>query len=198
MLPTSLKNLIDNLRQLPGIGEKTAERLAFSMLSFSKEQLNSFSDAIIAIRDNVCYCEICGNISDGKICPICSSNLRDHSILLVVEKAKDVLLFEKIGAYKGVYHVLNNLISPLDGIGPQDINLSSLVNRVEKDNIKEVIFALKPSIEGETTVQYIKKILSKFDIKVSKLAIGVPIGTDMEYIDSLTLELAIDERKNIN
>lgn len=198
MLPTSLKKLIDNLRQLPGIGEKTAERLAFSMLSFSKEQLNSFSDAIIAIRDNVCYCGICGNISDGKICPICSSNLRDHSILLVVEKAKDVLLFEKIGAYKGVYHVLNNLISPLDGIGPQDINLSSLVNRVEKDNIKEVIFALKPSIEGETTVQYIKKILSKFDIKVSKLAIGVPIGTDMEYIDSLTLELAIDERKNIN
>ena len=200
MLPNSLKRIIDCFKKLPGIGEKTAERLAFALLDSSKEQMTIFSDSIIDIRDNICYCSVCGNISDSEICSICSSSVRDDSIVLVVEKSKDILSFEKIGVFKVKYHVLNGLISPIDNIGPNDINLNSLISRVKNGNIKEIIFALKPSIEGETTLQYIKKLLYEVsnDVKVSKLAIGVPIGADMEYIDSLTLELAIDERKSLN
>ena len=200
MLPNSLKRIIDCFKKLPGIGEKTAERLAFALLDSSKEQMTIFSDSIIDIRDNICYCSVCGNISDSEICSICSSSVRDDSIVLVVEKSKDILSFEKIGVFKGKYHVLNGLISPIDNIGPNDINLNSLISRVKNGNIKEIIFALKPSIEGETTLQYIKKLLYEVsnNVKVSKLAIGVPIGADMEYIDSLTLGLAIDERKNIS
>ncbi len=200
MFPSNLKKVIDCFKKFPGIGEKTAERLAFSLLDFNKEQLTIFSNSIADIRDNICYCDVCGNISDNEICTICSSSTRDDSIVLVVEKAKDILLFEKIGVFKGKYHVLNGLISPIDNIGPNDINLISLIQRIKENNIKEVIFALKPSIEGETTLQYIKKLLYDVsnDIKVSKLAIGVPVGADMEYIDSLTLEMAIDERKSLN
>lgn len=200
MFSNSLKRIIDCFKKLPGIGEKTAERLAFALLDSSKEQMTIFSDSIIDIRDNICYCSVCGNISDSEICSICSSSVRDDSIVLVVEKSKDILSFEKIGVFKGKYHVLNGLISPIDNIGPNDINLNSLISRVKNGNIKEIIFALKPSIEGETTLQYIKKLLYEVsnDVKVSKLAIGVPIGADMEYIDSLTLELAIDERKSLN
>ena len=191
MLPNSLKRIIDCFKKLPGIGEKTAERLAFALLDSSKEQMTIFSDSIIDIRDNICYCSVCGNISDSEICSICSSSVRDDSIVLVVEKSKDILSFEKIGVFKGKYHVLNGLISPIDNIGPNDINLNSLISRVKNGNIKEIIFALKPSIEGETTLQYIKKLLYEVsnNVKVSKLAIGVPIGADMEYIDSLTLEI---------
>ena len=198
MLPNSLKNLIDCFKSLPGIGSKTAERLAFSMLDFDKNNLTNFSNAILDIRDNIDYCEICGNIADGKLCNICSNSDRDFSTIFVVEKPKDIILFEKLGIYKGMYHVLNGLISPLDGIGPDEIDLVGLLKRIEENDVKEIILALKPSIEGETTMQYINKILVDKEIKVSKIATGVPIGTDMEYIDSLTLELAIDERKNMN
>lgn len=198
MLPNSLKNLIDNLKMLPGIGGKTAERLAFAMIDFDKNNLTSFSDAILEVRDKISYCKKCGNISDGEVCLICSNSDRDFSTIFVIEKPKDIILFEKLGVYQGVYHVLDGLISPLDGIGPDEIKIAELLYRVETENIKEIILALKPSIEGETTMQYIRKILSDKDIKISKIATGVPIGTDMEYIDSLTLELAIDERKNMN
>ena len=200
MYPECIKNLIDSFRNLPGIGSKTAERLAFCMIEFDKEKLTDFSNAICNVRDNICNCNICGNISDQEVCYICSDEGRNHSIIFVVEKPKDIILFERIGVFNGVYHVLNGLISPLDGIGPNEINLSSLLDRVSDGSVSELILALKPSIEGETTMQYIKKILDnlKLDIKVSKIATGVPIGTDMEYIDSLTLEMAIDERKNLN
>lgn len=198
MLPNSLKNLIDNFKCLPGIGGKTAERLAFSMLNFDKNNLTNFANAIIDVRDKITYCKLCGNISDSELCSICSDKERDFSTIFVVEKSKDIILFEKLGVYKGVYHVLNGLIAPLDGIGPDEIAISELLSRVDNDNIKEVILALKPSIEGETTMQYIKRLLIDRNVKVSKIATGVPIGTDMEYIDSLTLELAIDERKNMN
>ena len=198
MLPNSLKNLIDCFKSLPGVGGKTAERLVFSMLDFDKKALTNFSDSIIDFRDNIGFCEICGNISDGKICSICNNLERDNSTIFVVEKPKDIILFEKLGVYNGVYHVLNGLISPLDGIGPDDIDLAGLINRIDKGEVKEVILALKPSIEGETTMQYIRKLFENKDIKISKIATGVPIGTDMEYIDSLTLEMAIDDRKNMN
>lgn len=198
MLPNSVKNLIDNLKNLPGIGTKTAERLAFSMLDFEKKNLTSFSDAILEIRDKIQKCSICGNISDNELCSVCSNKERDFSTIFVVEKVKDIVLFEKLGVFKGVYHVLGGLISPIDGVGPNDIDILGLVNRINNDNVSEVILALKPSIEGETTMQYISKILSDKNIKISKIATGVPMGTDMEYIDSLTLEMAIDERKNMN
>lgn len=198
MLPNSLKNLIDNFKNLPGIGTKTAERLAFSMIDFEKKNLTSFSDAILEIRDKIQKCSICGNISDQEYCSICSNKERDFSTIFVVEKVKDIILFEKLGVYKGVYHVLDGLISPIDGVGPNDIDIIGLINRINEGNVKEIILALKPSIEGETTMQYISKILSDKDIRVSKIATGVPMGTDMEYIDSLTLEMAIDERKKMN
>ena len=198
MLPNSLKNLIDNFKTLPGIGGKTAERLAFSMIGFDKNNLTNFANSILDIRDKITYCNLCGNIADDDLCAVCSDKYRDFSIIFVVEKPKDIILFEKLGVYKGVYHVLNGLISPLDGIGPDEITISELLSRVDRENIKEIILALKPSIEGETTMQYIKKLLVDKNIKISKIATGVPIGTDMEYIDSLTLELAIDERKNMN
>ena len=198
MLPNSVKNLIDNFKNLPGIGTKTAESLAFSMLDFEKKNLTSFSDAILEIRDKIKNCNICGNISDSELCSICSNNERDFSTIFVVEKVKDIVLFEKLGVYKGVYHVLGGLISPIDGVGPNDIDILGLVNRINNDKVFEIILALKPSIEGETTMQYISKILSEKNIKLSKIATGVPIGTDMEYIDSLTLEMAIDDRKNMN
>ena len=198
MIPNSLKNLIDCFKNLPGIGEKSAERFAFSMLDFDKDDLTNFSNSILDIRDNIMYCKKCGNISDNDLCVICSDEKRDFTTIFVVERPKDIILFEKLGVFKGVYHVLNGLISPLDGIGPDDIDLSGLFARLETDHVKEIILALKPSVEGETTMQYIKKILIGSDVRVSKIATGVPIGTDMEYIDSLTLELAIDERKNMN
>ena len=198
MYPESLKKLIDSFRFLPGIGSKTAERLAFSMLEFDKDKLTDFSDSICDIRDKICRCDVCGNISDSKICNICSNSVRDGAVVLVVERPKDIILFEKLGSFNGKYHVLDGVISPLDGIGPEDINLSSLLKRINEDGIREVIFALKPSVEGETTMQYINKLLENRNVKISKIAIGVPIGTDMEYIDSITLEMAIDERKNMN
>ena len=198
MYPNSIKMLIDSFKNLPGIGSKTAERLAFSMIDFSEKKLTDFSDAICDVRDKIKKCSVCGNISDEDVCSICSNKSRDNSVIFVVEKAKDIVLFEKLGVYNGVYHVLDGLISPLDGIGPNEINLSGLIARLSSSGAKEVILALKPSIEGETTMQYIKKILNDKDVKVSKIATGVPMGTDMEYIDAMTLEMAIDERKYMN
>ena len=197
MYPKCIKNVIDCLKDLPGIGEKTAERLAFSLVGFSKEKLTSFSDALIEVRDKIGNCVICGNITDSEVCLICSDKERNSSIIFVVEKAKDISLFEKINIYNGKYHVLGGLISPLDGIGPDDVNINSLISRIDKEAISEVILALKPSIEGETTMQYIKKVLENNNVKVTRLATGVPIGTDIEYIDPLTLEFALEGRKDI-
>lgn len=196
MYPNGVRNLIDCLKDLPGIGEKSAERLAFSILNFDTNKIDNFANSLIDIK-NIKRCPICNNITDMDKCYICSDAARDNNTIFVVEKPKDIVLFEKMGNYKGKYHVLDGLISPLEGINPEDINLDSLVDRVKKDNVKEVIVVLKPSIEGETTMQYIKKILSKFDVIVSKIPIGIPMGTDIEYIDSMTLEMAFEDRKEI-
>lgn len=197
MYPNSIKNIIDCFKDLPGIGEKTAERLAFSLINFDKNKLTSFSEAIINVRDKLTYCEMCGNITEEKICSICSDKERNDKLIFVVEKAKDIALFEKINIYNGKYHVLGGLISPLEGIGPDDINIDKLVTRVEKNGIEEIILALKPSIEGETTMQYIKKILENKNVKITRIATGIPMGTDIEYIDTMTLEFALEERKDI-
>ena len=197
MYPKCIRNVIDCFKNLPGIGEKTAERLAFSLIGFSKENLTSFSAAITDIRDKITTCEICGNIADSNICNICSDKERNSNIIFVVEKAKDISLFEKINIYNGKYHVLGGLISPLDGIGPDDININKLIDRIDKESVHEIIMALKPSIEGETTMQYIKKILENKNVGVTRIATGIPMGTDIEYIDAMTLEFALEGRKDI-
>ena len=197
MYPNSIKKLIECFKYLPGVGDKSAERMTFSMLKLSPEKLNEFIESIINVRDNIKSCKICGNICEGDICNICSNMNRNKKNIFVVEKAKDISLFEKLGIYNGVYHVLNGLISPIDGISPEDLRIKELVKRIKDDSVDEIILALKPSIEGETTMQYLKKILSDYNIKISKIATGVPLGMDMEYIDTLTLELALEERKDI-
>lgn len=197
MYPKCIRNVIDCFKNLPGIGEKTAERLTFSLIGFSKENLTSFSAAITDIRDKITTCEICGNIADSNICNICSDKERNSNIIFVVEKAKDISLFEKINIYNGKYHVLGGLISPLDGIGPDDININKLIDRIDKESVHEIIMALKPSIEGETTMQYIKKILENKNVRVTRIATGIPMGTDIEYIDAMTLEFALEGRKDI-
>lgn len=197
MYPDSFKNLVNCLSELPGIGEKSAERLAFSIINYDDERLDNFSSCISSIK-NLKKCSICHNISDYDVCNICSNTDRNKESIVVVEKPKDVILFEKLGVFKGDYHVLDGLISPLEGVNPEDINLSSLIDRIKNNGIKEIILALKPSIEGETTMQYIKRILDKYDVRVTKIATGIPIGTDIEYIDNLTLELALEERKEVS
>lgn len=196
--PESLKKLIDSFKILPGIGEKTAERLAFSVLNLDIESANEFSKSINDVKTKIKKCVICNNLTEEDICLICNDKKRDNNTICVVEDAKNLILFEKTGNYKGVYHVLGGLISPLNGINPEDLNINSLVERVNKNNIKEVIIAVKPTIEGETTSLYILKILQGKNTIVSKIAHGVPLGTDMEYLDSLTLEMAISDRKKIS
>lgn len=198
MYPECLKNLIECLKDFPGVGDKSAERMAFAIMNFDKDRITFFSDSLIAVRDNIRRCSVCNNITDKDICSICSNDARKKDIIFVVEKPKDVILFEKINYFNGVYHVLDGLISPLDGINPEDINIKKLIERIDEDNVKEVILALKPSIEGETTMQYIRKLLENKNVKVTKIATGIPIGTDMEYIDSMTLELSLEERKEFS
>lgn len=197
MYPNGIRNVIDCLKNLPGIGEKSAERMAFSILNFDKEKLDTFADAILSLKD-IKRCPICNNITDMDICNICGDTSRDDKTIFVVEKPKDIVLFEKMGNYNGKYHVLGGLISPLDGVNPEDINIDNLVKRVKENGVTEVIVVLKPSIEGETTMQYIKRVLSKYDVRVSKIPIGIPMGTEIEYIDSMTLEMAFEDRKDIS
>ena len=196
--PELLQNIINFYKKLPGVGDKSAERMALSTLEISKDDIDKFTSSLSESKEKLHNCKICGHITDEEICHICSNPNRNHNLICVIEDYKSVFSFEKVGNYQGVYHVLNGLISPIEGVGPDDIELSKLIDRIESTDVSEIILALKPSIEGETTMQYIKKILSGKDIKISKIATGVPIGTDMEYIDSLTLEMAIDERKNMN
>ena len=198
MYPNSLNNLIESFKLLPGIGEKTAERLAFFVINLDEDKTNFFAESIVNAKKNIHKCEICNNITDADVCSICSNTLRDSDTLCVVEDVKSVFLFEKIGSFNGKYHVLDGLISPLDGVDPDDINIDKLISRIKKEKFKEIIIAVKPSVEGETTALYISKLLDGMDVKVSRIASGVPIGTDIEYIDSMTLERALNDRKLIS
>ena len=197
MYPDSIKSLIESFKFLPGIGEKTAERLAFSVLELEEEQVEFFSDSLKDVKNNIHKCEICNTLTENDRCYICSDDSRTSDLLCVVEDTKNVFLFEKLGMFHGKYHVLDGLISPLDGINPEDIGLDRLLDRISKEDFKEISFAFKPSIEGETTSLNIKRILDGLDVKTTRLASGVPIGADMEYVDSLTLERALNDRKEI-
>ena len=196
--PRTIKDLIECFKKLPGIGEKTAERLALSTLEIDSEVLDLFSETLKNVKTKIKRCNKCNNLSEEDLCEICKMTNRDVNTICVVEDVENVMIFEKVGTYRGLYHVLDGLISPLDGINPSDINISSLIERIKKEDIKEIILALKPSIEGETTSLYISKLLEKEDVKITKIAHGIPIGVDMEYIDTLTLEMALEDRKSVS
>ena len=196
--PKTIKDLIECFKKLPGIGEKTAERLALSTLQMDDDILNLFSSSLKNVKIKIKRCKRCNNLCEEDLCEICKNNNRDKKTLCIVEDPKNVIIFEKVGTYNGLYHVLDGLISPLDGINPEDININSLIDRIKKEKIEEIILALKPSIEGETTSLYISKLLEKEKIKITKIAHGIPIGVDIEYIDALTLEMALEDRTSVS
>lgn len=194
MYPKKFENLILAFQNLPGVGRKTAERYAFETLNWEQEKRQEFVNALQVLIEGVDICKVCGNLSDGDICSICSDQNRDHTLLCVVQSPKDILAIESIQEYKGVYHVLNGVINTSKGILPEDINIDSLVDRINKDEIKEVILALDPTVEGETTSLYIEKLIGK-DVLVTRLAYGIPMGGHLDYTDSLTLLKAFQGRK---
>ncbi len=195
--PESLEKLINYYKKLPGIGEKNAERLALATLNFKEEDLDKFSDAIKNVK-KIHKCSICGHLTEGEICNICADPSRDKNLICVIEDYKSVFSFEKAGNFRGVYHVLNGLISPADNIGPDNINLSSLVKRVEASKKPELILALKSTVEGETTTLYIKKIFEKKNVLISRLSYGIPMGAEIDYLDIITLDKALEDRKKIS
>ena len=196
--PSTILNLIECFKRLPGIGEKTAERLALSVLDIDSEIIDLFSSSLKDSKTKIRRCVRCNNLSEDELCEICKDKSRNKQVLCVVEEPKNVILFEKLNIFDGYYHVLDGLISPIDGINPEDINISSIIDRVKTDDIKEIILALKPSVEGETTSLYIAKILEGLDVKISKIAYGIPIGAEIDYVDSLTLEMALENRMDIS
>ena len=195
MYPNSLKDLIESFKFLPGIGEKSAERMAFYILDLDEEKVEFFSDSLKEVKNKIKKCPICSNITEDEVCSICADKNRNNELLCILEDKKNIFLFEKLGSYNGLYHILDNLIDPLNGINPEDIGLEKLIKRIKEGSFKEVIIAVKTSIEGETTSLYIKKILEGMNVKVTRIASGIPIGADMEYIDSITLEIALLDRK---
>lgn len=196
--PKTILNLIECFKKYPGIGEKTAERLALASINMDSDIVDLFSKSLKDGKTKIKKCSRCGSLTEDDLCQICTDKSRDTSTLCVVEECKNVILFEKIGSYKGIYHVLGGLISPLEGINPEDIHIDKLIDRIKNENIKEVILAIKPSVEGETTALYIRKMLEGTDVKISKIAHGIPMGADIDYIDPLTLEIAIEDRTTIS
>ena len=198
MYPKSINNLIEAFKYFPGIGEKSAERMAFHVLGLEDIQTEFLADSIKNAKKNIKRCKICNHITEDEICNICSDTLRNSDYLCVVDDPKTVISIEKLGSFHGYYHVLNGLIETLDGINPEDIRLDKLIKRIEEGKFKEVIIAVKPCLEGEMTALYISNILSGMKIEVTRLASGIPMGADMEYVDAITLEKAFDNRKKLS
>ncbi|MDE5910146.1 MAG: recombination mediator RecR [Lachnospiraceae bacterium] len=188
-----INKLIDELSGLPGIGSKSAQRLAFHLINMPKSRVERLAKTIIEAKENVRYCKECFTLTDNEICPVCANAKRDHSTIMVVENTRDLAAYEKTGKYEGIYHVLHGAISPMLGIGPNDIRLKELVMRL-KENVSEVIIATNSSLEGETTAMYISKLIKPTGIKVTRIASGVPVGGDLEYIDEVTLLRALEGR----
>ena len=195
MYPKKFERLIESLKHLPGVGTKSAERYAFNILNYSEEEIDEFIDSLKGLKD-IHNCKICGNISDETICDICSDSSRDKSTIIVVQQPKDIIAIEKTNEYHGLYHVLNGAISTSKGIMPEDLNIDSLIERLD-DEIKEVIIATNPTVEGETTALYLAKLLENKNITSSRIAHGLPMGGHLDYADELTLIKAIEGRKKI-
>ena len=193
----SIEKLIESFEKLPSIGHKTAIRLAYHMLDMSDDEIKEFTSSITDAKQKLKYCSICFNISDTDPCPICSDTKRDQSTICVVEDVRDIMAMERTHEYKGVYHVLHGTISPWNGVGPDEIKIKELLNRIRDNEIKEVIIATNPRVEGEATSIYLSKLLKAFNIKVTRIAHGIPVGGDLEYTDEITLMKAMEGRREI-
>ncbi len=190
----SLEQLAEQFSHLPGIGRKTAHRLAFYILKMPREEVQALANALLTVKEKIRYCSTCSNITEVDPCPICSNVKRDQSVICVVEEPNDVVAIEKTKDYKGLYHVLGGTLSPLDGIGPDDLKIKELIQRVSNSVIEEVILALNPNVEGEATTLYISKLLKPFGVKVTRIARGLPVGSDLEFADEATLSRALEGR----
>ena len=194
--PQSILNLINSFASLPGVGNKTAERYAFYVLNnLNIEDIDEFATNLKNVKENIKHCKICGNLSEDDICDICKDSKRDHSIVMVVENERDVLSLEKLDEYKGVYHILGGAITFSKGISAADLNIDSLINRVKEGQIKEIILATNATLEGETTARYLKEVLNDYEIKISRIAYGLPVGQDLVYADQMTLLKALEGRR---
>ncbi len=192
--PASIQNLIKNISRLPGIGEKTAERLAMHILRAPRHEAEKLAQSILNIKDKVRFCTSCFAMSDSDLCTICSDPARDPSVLCVVEQPADMVAIEKSGAFGGTYHILSGALSPMNGIGPENIRIRELITRIQKDQVKEVVLATSTNVEGEATASYIAQLLEKYHIKVTRIASGVPMGGDLKYVDQVTLKRAMETR----
>lgn len=193
----ALENLIEQFRKIPSIGRKTAQRMAFHVLDLSDDEAKAFADAIIEAHSKIHQCSVCHNITENELCPVCLSTNRDHSLVCVMEEPRDVLALERTREFNGVYHVLHGVISPMNGIGPEQLTIKSLVERAASGEIKEIIMATNPTIEGDTTAMYISKLIKPFGVKVTRLAYGIPVGADIEYADDVTLMRALAGRSEL-
>lgn len=197
MATKSLERLIDEFNKLPGIGRKSATRLAFHILEMSEEQVEKFSEAMKEVKKTIKKCPVCGDFCENDLCNICADETRDREIVCVVEDSRDIISFEKTGKYNGTYHVLNGKIAPLNGMTPDKLNIKSLLERVAATDISEVILALNPDLEGETTSLYLTKLLKPFGVKITKIASGIPIGGNIEFADTATISKALDGRHEV-
>lgn len=195
--PKSIAQLIEHFQKFPSVGPKSAQRMAFYLLRMPITEVEKFAQSMIDAKHNTKTCEICFNLSSSSPCEICSSSQRDKSTICVVAETKDLIAVEKTNEYKGLYHVLQGLISPMDGIGADDIRIKELLNRLTNDEIKEIILALSPSVEGEATSLYLTKLIKPFGIKISRIAFGLPVGADLEYADEITIAKAIEGRREL-
>lgn len=191
-----LEGLVEKFESLPGIGHKSAQRLAYHVLDMTKEQAASFASAILEAHEKIHYCGVCCNLTDSELCPICRSAVRDRSLICVVEEPKDVFALERAGEYHGLYHVLHGAISPLSGIGPDQLKIKELLSRIN-DEVGEVIMATNPTVEGEATAMYVSRLLKPLGVKVTRLAYGIPVGGDLEYADEVTLQRAMEGRQEL-
>lgn len=192
-----LARLVEEFQKLPGIGPKSAQRMAFHILKMTSNDVQKFSDAIVDAKEKIKYCRQCFNLSSENPCEICTSTGRDKSTMCVVAETRDLIALERTREYKGFYHVLQGIISPLDGISPEDLRIKELIERLKGDEIKEIILALNPSVEGEATSMYLAKIIKPLGIKVSRIAFGLPVGSDLEYADEVTLTRALEGRREL-
>lgn len=193
----SLRRLSEKFASLPGIGYKTAWKLAFHIISLSEKEAKDFANAILEAHQKIHHCKVCQNLTDMDVCDICDDLSRDKGLICVVESPKDVVTFERSGRYNGLYHVIHGLISPMDGLGPNELKIKELLNRVNDNKINEVIMATNPTIEGEATAMYISKLLKPLGVKVSRLAYGIPVGAELEYADEMTISKALENRNEI-
>lgn len=192
-----LQKLIEQFERMPGIGRKTAQRIAFYILALPKNESKSIADAITNACDKIHKCSLCCNLTEEELCPICKNTKRDHSVICVVEDSQSLIAIEKTKEFSGVYHVLHGAISPLDGIGPEQLTIKELLNRLNSDEVREIIIATDSDIEGEATAMYLSKLIKPFDINISRIAFGLPVGTDIQYADEVTLSRAIEGRRKM-